>query len=391
MTVSTTISTVSYTGNGVTTDYAIPFPSLQEADIYVLVNDIVQTIGVDYVFVGDVTLPGATISFTVAPGDTLPIFIQRLTGLQQNTEYTTQGEYKAKQHEADFDKAMYIAQENRDLASGAGGALPIGLFQTSISIINANSGMFGNAVISHDGNVFGGAGFRFDLPDNGTVDSWSVSLFDDSGNQRDMTFDGSGTWNVPGILWLTHQTQPWGQAVLEYTTTVATGPWGRHHFINTGDLTGIGSAWSFEYVDVNNAPQFLTLDPVTGNATVGKDPLSTETNALATVAYVNAAVGAHAKGAIASDGAGAQDITNTKDVTSVTINGNGFRVVMDNPLPVARQVITLGVNGAGGLVQTSCHYTKVNDTTFDIFVTADDVPVTSNVVDLSFRVEDALL
>jgi hypothetical protein len=99
----------------------------------------------------------------------------------------------------------------------------------------------------------------------------------------------------------------------------------------------------------------------------------------------------HAKGVIDSDGAGGQSIANTKNISSITISGSGFRVVMSSALASARQVITLGVNGSGGLVQTSIHYTKINDTTFDIFVTAADTPITTSAVEISFRVEDATL
>jgi hypothetical protein len=392
MTVTTTASTVSYTGDGVTTDYAVPFPALVEQDLYVLVDNVIQTVGVDYNIVGDITQPGATVSFTAPPADTLAVFFQRLTGLVQSTEYTTYGEYKAAQHEADFDKAMYIAQENRDAAAGVGGVLPVGLFQTEITLINADSGSFGNAVISYAGNIAGGAGFRTDLPDNGTLDTWSVSLYDNAGNQREIVFSGDGSLFGPERYALEHPTTPaFGQDNFEYGVNVSSNPRVRYYLSNQGDLTGVGMERVFEWVDQTNATRTLTMDAVSGHVLVDQDPTATDVLALATVGYVNGKVGAHAKGNIVSDGVGAQDITNTQGVASVTVTGNGFRVVMSAALPMARQVITLSSNGAGGLLQTSVHYTKIDNTTFDVFVTADDVPAISSAVDFSFRVEDATL
>ncbi len=290
MTVLTTESTVAYTGDGATTDYAVPFAALFEQDLYVFLDGLVQTQGVNYTITGDITLSGATVSFMVAPANNVAIFFRRLTGMVQSTEYTTYGEYKAAQHEADYDKAMYIAQENRDLANvSGGGALPAGLFQTQLQILNSD-GQFGAYTLSYTQNVFNGAAAYYDIPDDGTIGSHTWSAYDDGGVQRNMTLLGSGSITMPGPVIQAHDTtSDWGTSITRYGTTVASGPWVRDYLSGAGDLTGLGLARSWEFVDLNNAAQNLTLDPVTGGPVVSKQPDNTNPLSLATVDYVDSA------------------------------------------------------------------------------------------------------
>lgn len=286
MTVSITTSVVTYTGDAVTTDYGVPFRVLSASDLYVFVDEVLQIAGVDYNTVGLVTEPNSTVAFVVAPADQTDILIQRLTGLVQSTQYATYGEYKAAQHEADYDKAMLIAQENRDAAAGNTQVIANGIFQTSVTLLNTLP-QFDPFVLSYESNIFAGAGVLLSIPDNGTVDTISFSLYGVGNVQHTMVFGGNGILTIPDQLWMKHPvTEAFGRVVRTYADTFSGGPWMREFIDDHDDLTGMGFARSWDWVDLANVTHAMVLDPVTGNVTVDKDPLVGETNALATVQFV---------------------------------------------------------------------------------------------------------
>lgn len=86
-TLSSTASTVSYSGNGATTSFTVPYRFLLSSDLVVTTTDsggIVTTkaLGTDYTVTGAGTQSG-TLTFTVAPASGLTIAINRVVDLKQ--------------------------------------------------------------------------------------------------------------------------------------------------------------------------------------------------------------------------------------------------------------------------------------------------------------------
>ncbi len=112
MTVSTTTTEVSYTADGVQTNFAFPFHTQQSTDIDVFVDGSELLVGVVVNLNADQSAnPGGSVDITPAPADTLTVLIKRNTDRTQQTDYNAYDPFPAETHEAALDKAMLIAQE----------------------------------------------------------------------------------------------------------------------------------------------------------------------------------------------------------------------------------------------------------------------------------------
>lgn len=115
----------------------------------------------------------------------------------------------------------------------------------------------------------------------------------------------------------------------------------------------------------------------------------------ATKGYVDANTGGggtgvsdHAHGSIVSDGSGVQDVANTEGVTSVTITGSAFRVLLSTPLTSAQQIVTTGAH-KNSTDDVDILYDKIDDSNIDIYYYLNDVANTGSGVEFSFRVIDS--
>lgn len=116
MTVNTDIATASYTGNGATAIFSVPFYFLADADLKV---SKLTAAGVSSVLVlnSDYTVTGAGVedggsitSIPVLPtGD--KIFIERNVDAVQQTEYPVNGAFPAASHERALDRLTMLAQQ----------------------------------------------------------------------------------------------------------------------------------------------------------------------------------------------------------------------------------------------------------------------------------------
>lgn len=114
-----TTRTTSYTGNGATVDFAVPFEFLDSADLVVTVTPsggsaVTQTEGVDYTVTGAGLGSGGTVTFTTAPASGSTVTIKRTVALTQPTAFTEQGSFSASVHEEAFDRAMMGLQQLDD-------------------------------------------------------------------------------------------------------------------------------------------------------------------------------------------------------------------------------------------------------------------------------------
>ncbi|MBO4643814.1 MAG: hypothetical protein J5716_04300 [Alphaproteobacteria bacterium] len=114
MTVSTTTNKVFYTGNGVATSFAIPFPFLEETylKVYQLLNS-VQTERTDW------TISNGNLIFTTAPENGAQIAIMRKVPLTQETDYRENEVLPAETLERNFDKLTMLVQQLKEQADRA--------------------------------------------------------------------------------------------------------------------------------------------------------------------------------------------------------------------------------------------------------------------------------
>ena len=113
MTVATTVSSINYTGNGVTTSFATTFPFDDPSYLLVTVAGVTKTRGVDYnVTGGGKGVPnGGNVVFGAAPAAAAAIIIKRTTPIVQTTSLRNAGDFSPEVHENEFDTVVEIEQE----------------------------------------------------------------------------------------------------------------------------------------------------------------------------------------------------------------------------------------------------------------------------------------
>jgi len=118
MTVSTTTTRTSYSGNGVTTVFSFPYKFLADGDLVVLLVDqndnyTVQTIATHYTVSGAGADAGGTVTMTSPPSSTESLVIYRDTEITQEVDYITGDAFPAETHETALDKLTLVTQEIR--------------------------------------------------------------------------------------------------------------------------------------------------------------------------------------------------------------------------------------------------------------------------------------
>lgn len=110
MTVSSQIFFNEFTGDGIEDTFAYTFRILDESHIDVTVDDVAQTLNVDYT-VENVTSSGGDIVFGTPPADTLTVRVERNTPRTQETAYNEYDPFPAASHEEGLDKLTMSQQE----------------------------------------------------------------------------------------------------------------------------------------------------------------------------------------------------------------------------------------------------------------------------------------
>lgn len=118
MSVSTTTTTIDYTGDGVTDEFIIPFPYLDKAHVYVKVGADVNNLGEQaqgIAFTIDLDGPqdanAANVTMTTPPSTGYVVRVYRVVPLTQATDLRAQGNFSAATHENALDKLTMIAQQ----------------------------------------------------------------------------------------------------------------------------------------------------------------------------------------------------------------------------------------------------------------------------------------
>ena len=122
MTVSTTTTKNSYSGNGSTTAFAYGFKILTSAEITVHVRaatgvETLRTAGsgsTQYAVTGVGSATGGAVTFVTAPAAGETAVLRRLTALTQSTDYVENDPFPAESHETALDKLTAISQEQQE-------------------------------------------------------------------------------------------------------------------------------------------------------------------------------------------------------------------------------------------------------------------------------------
>lgn len=116
MTVSSSTSRVSYSGNGATTAFAVPFYFLANSQLLVVLRsstgvETTQVLGTNYSVTGAGVLTGGTVTMTVAPASGTTLVISRNVPLTQETDLQPNDRLPAETLEQSLDKLTMIAQQ----------------------------------------------------------------------------------------------------------------------------------------------------------------------------------------------------------------------------------------------------------------------------------------
>ena len=116
MTVSSTTTRVSYSGNGVTTAFAVPFYFLANSDLLVMLRsssgvETTQVLNSNYTVTGAGVLTGGTVTMISAPALGVTIVISRNAPLTQTTDLLPNDRLPAESIETAFDKVTMLTQQ----------------------------------------------------------------------------------------------------------------------------------------------------------------------------------------------------------------------------------------------------------------------------------------
>tara|TARA_R110002072_G_scaffold25792_2_gene86196 strand:- start:110 stop:1555 length:1446 start_codon:yes stop_codon:yes gene_type:complete len=120
MTVSSTTTKVSYTGNGSTTVFAYTFKIFVAADIKVYVDNVLKSLTTHYTLSGVESASGGNVTFTTGntPAASTKVVFTRDIARTQLTDYVENDTFPAETHEAALDKLTFILQELDNTVTG---------------------------------------------------------------------------------------------------------------------------------------------------------------------------------------------------------------------------------------------------------------------------------
>jgi hypothetical protein len=117
MTVNSATSTASYTGNGVTQVFPVPFYFLVDTDLKVsrklaaATSSTVLTLNSDYTLSGSGNSSGGSLTMLVAPATGDQLYIERNVVAVQQTAYPENNKFPAASHEKALDRLTMLAQQ----------------------------------------------------------------------------------------------------------------------------------------------------------------------------------------------------------------------------------------------------------------------------------------
>lgn len=110
------LASVTYTGDGTTLAFSIPFPYIDDSHVEVQVNGAVQSTPIHY------SIAGSTVNFVTAPGVGLGVTLTRKSGTSQLAGFQDGNTVTAKALNLAYLQSYYLAQEIMDQIEAAGPA-----------------------------------------------------------------------------------------------------------------------------------------------------------------------------------------------------------------------------------------------------------------------------
>ena len=119
MTVSSTTTKNSYSGNASTTTFAYGFKIFADADLTVILRastgvETVQTLTTHYTVTNAGVDTGGNVEFGSAPASGVTVVIRRNMGLTQSTDYVANDPFPAATHEDALDRLTFISQQTQE-------------------------------------------------------------------------------------------------------------------------------------------------------------------------------------------------------------------------------------------------------------------------------------
>ena len=119
MTVSSTTTRNSYSGNGSTTTFAYGFKIFADADLTVILRastgaETVQSLTTHYTVTNAGNASGGNVVFGSAPASGVTVVIRRNMAQTQSTDYTANDPFPAESHEDALDRLTFIAQQQQE-------------------------------------------------------------------------------------------------------------------------------------------------------------------------------------------------------------------------------------------------------------------------------------
>ena len=119
MTVSSTTTKNSYSGNGSTTTFAYGFKIFADADLTVILRsstgvETVQSLTTNYTVTNAGNASGGNVVFSSAPASGVTVVIRRNMALTQSTDYVANDPFPAATHEDALDRLTFISQQMQE-------------------------------------------------------------------------------------------------------------------------------------------------------------------------------------------------------------------------------------------------------------------------------------
>lgn len=137
MTVNSTPSVKTYTGNAVTTAFSTVFQFIAAGDINVYLDGVLKTITTHYTVSGGSGSTG-TVTFLAAPATDVAIVLERLVDYVQETDYADFDGNPAVTTETQFDLTVMMIQQLREVSERAL-SLPVGTIGVSTELTLAGN------------------------------------------------------------------------------------------------------------------------------------------------------------------------------------------------------------------------------------------------------------
>lgn len=226
MTVSSTTTKASYSGNGSTTVFAVPFYFLQNADLLVILRssagvETTQVLGTNYTLTGAGNEAGGSLTMTVAPPTGTTLTILRNAAATQETDLLPNDRLPAESLETALDKLTMLVQQ---LDEESARSIKFAMTDASTSSTLPTSSQRANKFLSFDnsGNPIV----------TGSTDTYTVSEEVKIATQGQTVFTLATMSYIPGInnlsVFVDGVNQYRGTAYTETNSTTVTFSQGLH-------------------------------------------------------------------------------------------------------------------------------------------------------------------